>query len=101
MWGLGRDWVLDTEAVCSGELQELAVQSLCLLEEWVSLPCLSAYEEMGTEEPALNTSLVVSELLWRRTKCSLCAVLQNSSSWRTSAYLCSGCSCRGCGGGDV
>lgn len=56
MWGLGRDWVLGTEAVCSGELQELAVQSP--LEEWVSLPCLSAYEEMGTEEPALKTSLV-------------------------------------------
>lgn len=36
---------------------------LCLLEEWVSLSCLSAYEEMGTEEPALKTSLVVSELL--------------------------------------
>lgn len=52
--------------------------ALCLLEEWVSLPCLSAYEEMDTEEPPLKTSLVVSELLWRRTQCSLYAVLEDS-----------------------
>lgn len=36
----------------------------------MSLPCLFAYEEMRTEEPALKTVLVVSELLWR-TQCSL------------------------------
>lgn len=61
--------VLDTMAVCSGELQELVVQSLLSsVHGRASLPCLSAYSEMGTEEePALKTSLVVSQLLWRRT----------------------------------
>lgn len=65
----------------------------------MSLPCLFAYEEMRTEEPALKTVLVVSELLWR-TQCSLYGVLQDGSG-RMNAYLCSGCSCRDCGGGRL
>lgn len=36
MWGLGRAWILGTKAVCSGELQKLAVQSPMPFVYWKS-----------------------------------------------------------------
>lgn len=67
-WGTGHKGCVFWRAAGAGAAVPTV---LCLLEEWVSLPCLSAYGEMGTEEPALKTSLVVSKLLWRRTQHSL------------------------------
>lgn len=58
----------------------------------MSLSCLPAPAKPGTEDdPALKTYLGVSQLLWRRTRYSFCASLQDSPHWRAIASLCGGC----------
>lgn len=77
-------------SVCSGELQELAVQPphcpLSAGEVGFSVPSMPASEELGTEEePALKTCLGVSQLPWRRTRRPFHASLQDDPRRKANA----------------